>query len=245
MNSNKMTARIADTSQRKAAKIAGLAYLYIIVTSMLAMVFGSLKLIVEGNDAATFNNFMANELLFRITIAWELSMYASVVILSVALYAILKTVNKNLALFALCCRLIEAIMGCLSVLSSLVVLQLLYGEKYSAVFEAEQLIALVGFNLDIQSAARSILIVFFGLGTIVFCYLFFKSKYIPRILAVFGIFSFSLMLYPFVAILFPFPANIQVVFHLPGTLFEVIIGLWLLIKGVNVEQWEKRAPEAA
>ena len=245
MNSNNMTARIADTSQQKAAKIAGLAYLYIIVTSMLAMVFGSLKLIVEGNDAATFNNFMANELLFRISTASELIMYVSVVILSIALYAILKTVNKNLALFALCCRLIEAIMGCLVVLSSLVVLQLLNGENYSAVFEAEQLIALVGLNLDVQSAARSILIVFFGLGTIVFCYLFFKSKYIPRILAVFGIFSFSLMLYPFVAILFPFPANIQVVFHLPGTLFEVIIGLWLLIKGVNVEQWEKRALESA
>ena len=109
--------------------------------------------------------------------------------------------------------------------SSLVVLQLLNGEKYSAVFEAEQLIALVGFNLDVQSAARSILIVFFGLGTIVFCYLFFKSKYIPRILAVFGIFAFTLMLYPFVAILFPIPASIQPIFHILGTLFEVIIGL--------------------
>jgi hypothetical protein len=212
---------------------------------MLAMVFGSLKLIVEGNDAATFNNFMANELLFRITTAWELSMYASVVILSVALYAILKTVNKNLALFALCCRLIEAIMGFLIVVSSLVLLQLLNGEKYSAVFEAEQLIAIFGLNLDVQSAARSILIVFIGLGTIVFCYLFFKSKYIPRILAVFGIFSFLLMLYPLVAILFPIPVELQIVFHLPGTLFEVIIGLWLLIKGVNVEQWEKRALESA
>ncbi len=242
-----MTKLTADKSLQKAARVAGLAYLLIIVTSILAMVFGSGKLIVEGNDAATFNNFMANELLFRITIAWELSMYASVVILSVALYAILKTVNKNLALFALCCRLIEAIMGCIAVLSSLVVLQLLYGENYSAVFEAEQLIALVGLNLDVQSAARSILIVFFGLGTIVFCYLLFKSKYIPRILAVFGIFSFLLMLiYSFVAILFPnLPAMIQLVFHLPGLLFEVIIGLWLLIKGVNVEQWEKRALESA
>jgi hypothetical protein len=136
-------------------------------------------------------------------------------------------------------------MGCLIVVSSLVVLQLLNGEKYSAVFEADQLIAIVGLNLDVQSAARSILIVFFGLGTIVFCYLLFKSKYIPRILAVFGIFSFLLMLYPLVAILFPIPVELQIVFHVPGILFEVIIGLWLLIKGVNVEQWEKRALESA
>jgi len=241
-----MTKLTADKSLQKAARVAGLAYLLIIVTSILAMVFGSFKLIVEGNDAATFSNFMANELLFRITAAYDLIMYASVVILSIALYAILKTVNKNLALFALCCRLIEAIMGCLAVLSSLVVLQLLNGENYSAVFEAEQLQALVGLFLDVHSAALSILIVFISLGTIVFCYLFIKSKYIPRILAVFGIFAFLLVLIKaFVVILFPLPAMIQIVFHLPGILFEVIIGLWLLIKGVNVEHWEKRALESA
>jgi len=242
-----MTKLTADKSLQKAARVAGLAYLLIIVTSTPLWAFDTFKFIVEGNDAATFSNIMAKELLFRFTTAYELFMYVGVVILSIALYAILKTVNKDLALFALCCRLIEAIMGCLIVVSSLVVLQLLNGEKYSAVFEAEQLIALVGLNLDVQTAARSILIVFFGLGTIVFCYLFFKSKYIPRILAGFGIFSFLLtLIYYIVAILFPnLPAMIQIVCHLPGILFEVIIGLWLLIKGVNVEEWEKRALESA
>ena len=132
-------------------------------------------------------------------------------------------------------------MGCLVVLSSLVVLQILNGGNYSAVFEAGQLHALVGLNLDVQSAARSILIVFISLGTVVFCYLFYRSRYIPRILAVFGLFSFLLMLYPLVAILLPFPAMIQIAFHLPGLLFEVVIGLWLLIKGVNVEWWSECA----
>jgi len=247
MNSNKMTARIADTSQRKAARVAGLAYLLIIVTSTLLMVFGYNKLIVEGNDAATFSNFMANELLIRISAAFELIMYVGVVILSLALYVVLKTVNKNLALLALLWRLAEVIMGCLSVLCSLIILLLLKSENISAVFKAEQLQALVGLFLDVQSATISLLIVFISLGTIVFCYLFFKSKYIPRILAVFGIFSFLLALIKaFLVILFPnIPAMIQLVFHLPGLLFEVIIGLWLLFKGVNVEQWEKRALESA
>jgi len=247
MNSNKMTARIADTSQRKAARVAGLAYLLIIVTSTLLMVFGYNKLIVEGNDAATFSNFMANELLIRISAAFELIMYVGVVILSLALYVVLKTVNKNLALLALLWRFAEAIMGCLAVFSSLVVSQLLNGENYSAVFEPEQLQALVGLFLDVQSATISLVVVFVSLGTIVFCYLFFKSKYIPRILAAFGIFSFLLVLIKaFVVILFPnIPSMIQLVFHLPGALFEVIIGLWLLIKGVNVEEREERALESA
>ncbi|GAH06899.1 unnamed protein product, partial [marine sediment metagenome] len=59
------------------------------------------KLIVPGNDAATFNNIMANEWLFRTIAAYDLLMIVSVVILSLALYVILKTVNKNLALLAL------------------------------------------------------------------------------------------------------------------------------------------------
>jgi len=242
-----VTKLTADKSLQKAARVAGLAYLLIIVTSTLFGVFGYSKLIVEGNDAATFSNLMANELLIRITAAFELIMYAGVVILSLALYVVLKTVNKNLALLALLWRLAEVIMGCLSVLSSLVVSQLLNGENYSAVFETEQLQALVGLFLDVQSTAISLLIVFISLGTFVFCYLFLKSKYIPRILAVFGIFSFLLVLIKaFLVILFPnIPAMIQLVVHLPGLLFEVIIGLWLLIKGVNVEQWEKRALESA
>ncbi len=188
---------------------------------------------------------MANQLLFRIGSAYELIMYASVVILAWALYVILKPVNKNLALLALLWRLVEAILGCISVLSGLIVLQLLNGENYSAAFETEQLQALVRLFLDVQWAVVTILFVFISLGTIVFCYLFFKSKYIPRILAAFGIFSFLLALIgSFVNILVP-NNTAMMIFGPPVALFEVAIGLWLLIKGVDVEQWEKRALESA
>jgi hypothetical protein len=239
-----MTNRITDVSLRKAARVAGLAYFLIIVTSLLSMMFVESKLVVPGDDAATFNNIMANEWLFRIGAAYDLIMFASVVILAVALYVILKTVNKNLALLALSWRLAEAILGGVTVLISFIVLQLLNGEAYSAVFKTEQLQALVGLFLDVRTAALEIVIVFLCLGTIIFCYLFFKSRYIPRTLAAWGIFSFILMLiYTFMKIFLP---DIELmVFFFPAILFEVIIGLWLLFKGVNVEQWEKGARESA
>jgi hypothetical protein len=241
MNSDKTT----DT-QQKAARVAGFLYLIIIITSILSMILVESKLIVPGDAAATVNNIMANELLFRIGAAYDLIMFASVVILSVALYVILKTVNKNLALLALSWRLAEAILGCVAALSSLIVLLLLNGEIYSAAFATQQLQALVGLFLDVRSAALTLVFVFLSLGTIVFCYLFFKSKYIPRILAAFGIFSFLLMLIgSFVSILLPDYAAILQFAFAPAALFEIVIGLWLLIKGVNVEQWEKRALESA
>ena len=239
-----MTNRIAKTSPLIYARVAGFVYLITIITNILAVVFLDSKLLVPGNAAATFNNIMANQLLFRVGIAYNLIMFASVVLLSWALYVILKTVNKNLALLALLWRLVEAAVGCLMVLSSLIVLLLLNGEIYSAVFETEQLQALVGLLVGVSSAALSILFVFLSLGTIVFCYLFFKSRYIPRILSAFGIFSFLLALIgTFVSILIP---NIAVmVFAAPAGLFELVIGLWLLLKGVNVEQWEQRALKSA
>ena len=238
---------IADIPLRKAARVAGFLYLLIIITSLLSMIFVESNLIMPGNDAATFNNIMANELLFRIGVAYDLIMFASVVILSLALYVILKTVNKNLALLALFWRLAEAIIGGVTVLFSFIVLQLLNGEGYSAVFETEQLQALVGLFLNVRTAGLTIVIVFLCLGTTVFCYLFFKSRYVPRILAAWGIFSFLLMLiYSFVNILLPnSPAMIQTVCWTPAILFEVIIGLWLLFKGVNVQQRDARTSESA
>jgi putative Mn2+ efflux pump MntP len=75
---------------------------------------------------------------------------------------------------------------------------------------------------------------------------FQRESDLPRILAAFGIFSFLLMLIvSFANILLPnYAAMVEFAFA-PAALFEIVIGLWLLIKGVNVEQWEKRALESA
>ncbi len=238
-----MKNRSADISQHKAARVAGLAYLLIIVTSILAMMFGPFQLIVQGNNAATFNNIVANELIFRLGTAYDLIMFASVMILAIALFVTLKPVGKNLALLAMSWRMGEAILGCLSVLSSLIVLVLINGKSYSAEFDSGQLQALVGLFLNVQSAAISIVFVFLSLGSIVFCYLFFKSRYIPRLLAAFGIFSFLLMLFGTIAsILFPNSKDmIQIVSSPLAIIFELAIGYWLLFKGIDVDQWENQA----
>jgi hypothetical protein len=239
-----LTTSAIDESQRQAAKVAGLAYVLIILLSMLKLIFVG-KLIVPGNDAATTNNIMANELLFRIGVANDTLMFVLVVVLSLALYVILKTVNKNLALLALLMRFGEGIIGgVVTLLGGLIPLLLLNGETE---FETEQLQALIGLFLDVQTAGLNIVIIFMGLGGIVFCYLFLKSKYIPRVLAAWGILTYlTMLILSFVNILLPnLPEMIAVALYTPGALFEVIIGLWLLFKGVNVQQREKRALESA
>ena len=226
------------TSQIRAARIAGAAYFIIIASSILFMILGPFKLIVKGNTEATFLNISANELLFRGGAIYDLATYAGVVILSVALFVVLKPVNKNLALVAMLWRLGEAVLGCLTaVLGSLTILLLLSGKDYLSAFGAEQRQALVSLLLDVNSAAISIVFVFLSLGSIVYCYLFYRSRYIPRVLAVFGILTFTITLVgTFAGILYPNDALMM--FGAPAILFEITIGLWLWIKGIKVEQGE-------
>jgi hypothetical protein len=234
-----MTNRIADTSQHKAARVAGFMFLFSLIVPSLNWAFVLSKLIVAENAIATANNIMANELLFRIGNTIELIMSVGLIVLALALYIILKPVNKNLALFALLLKLAEAILVASIVLVSFIALQVLNSKAYLEVLTPEQLRIPVGFFLNVHTTLYSVPMVFLGLDMILFSYLFFKSKYIPRILAVFGILSFALILiHALMYILAPRYAAMminQIIFYAPSGLFEIIIGVWLLIKGVNVQ----------
>jgi hypothetical protein len=240
-----MKTRTDETSPLGYARVAGLACVLVILLGIFGVGFVESRLVVSGNDAVTVNNIMAHELMFRIGIVGEIMMYVLVVLLAWALYVILKTVNRNLALLALLWRLGEAIIGSgVAVLSGLIPLLLLKGE---AAFETEQLQALAGLFLDVRNAGLDVVLIFIGMGGTLFCYLFYRSKYVPRILAAWGMFTYlSMLILAFASILIPnIPETVKMVFYAPGGLFEILFGLWLLIKGVNVEQWEKRVLESA
>jgi hypothetical protein len=241
MNSNKMTNQTSDSSLNKIARIAGSTFLIVVIGYTLSWTFVYAKLIVAGNAAATANNIMANESLFRIGIMSDLMIAISTLILAWALYIMLKPINKNLALLALYLRLVEAILAVITVSFSFITLQILSGEANSTVIKPEQLQFIVGLFLNLHASSSTIPMVFTGTGSIIFFYLLFKSKYVPGILAGFGIFSYlSLLIYILVKILVAQPtsgmSNIELICYLPSVLFELIIGFWLLLKGVKVQQ---------
>jgi len=238
-----MTNRTAEASPRAYARVAGAAYLVIAIVALVYGILVQSKLIVSGNDAVTANNILANESLFRIGIVLVLIIYVSVVVASWALYVILRTVHENLALLALLLRSAEAILGAATVLMSFVVLRVLNGNGPSNVFETEQLQALAGRFLDVRTAGLDIVLIFIGLGATIFCYLLFKSKYIPRALAAWGMFTYLSMLFlALVSILFPsHPVMLEYVFYGVGELFELTLGFWLVFKGIDLQQWNKYA----
>jgi hypothetical protein len=192
------------------------------------------RLIVAGNAAETARNIMAHERLFRINIACDLIYCAGVVVLLTALYVILKPVNQNLALVAALCRLVYALMWVVIAVNLLDVLRLLSGADYLRVFEADRLQALARLYLGVPAYAVGL--PFYGLASTVCSYLWFKSKYIPRALAAWGVISsVGCVTCAFANIIIPNFAKVVNPwwFDTPMAGFEMATGFWLLFKGIR------------
>ncbi len=228
-----MTSAI-DESQRKAAKVAGLAGLISFVT-VVAINFGIFARLIVGNPAETARNIMAHETLFRIGIVGDMVYCVGVVVLLTALYVILKPVSQNLALLAAFGRLVHGLTWLLVTLNLLTALRLLSNADYSRAFGPDQLPALARLYLSGYDAYY-IGLLFWALGATVGSYLWFKSNYIPRALAAFGVIS-SAWCAACTLVLYIFPDFAKVVnlwlFDSPMAIFELALSFWLLFKGLR------------
>ena len=182
-------------------------------------------------------NIMAHETLFRINIACNLIYVVSLVVLLAALYVILKPVNRNLALVAALCRLLLALMWCVTALNTLGALRLLGDAAYLPVFKLDQLQTLARLHIATGYDAYYVGLPFWGLASTVCSYLWCKSGYIPRALAAFGVISSAWsVICAFAFIVFPhFDATVNASwFDLPMVIFEMALGCWLLFKGLSL-----------
>lgn len=224
---------ISNNSIQQSAKTAGFVYLLIIVTSILSMIFGPFKLIVEDDTLATINNIATNQILFRIGAAYDLLMFIGVIILSVALYAVLKTVNRTVALTALISRIGEALIGSLTVICSITILYLINTNHSS-----ESTKKTVELLFEVKDSIMNVVFAFLGFGSVLFCALFYYSRFIPRWLAGFGILAFLLVFAESLLVLL-FNTESTVVTGAPAIVFEITIGIWLLFKGVKTDYFLK------
>lgn len=223
-----------DQSQRKLAGVAGFAFVFAMAIVVVSNYGINFRLIVPGNAVDTARNIMANETLFRLNIACNIVYVASVVVLLTALFAILEPVDRSLALFAAVCRLIYALMWGMTALNTLGSLRLLGGAAYLPVFTESQLHTLA--RLLIHSDAYYIGLPFWGLASTVCSYLWFRSRYVPGALAVFGLVTSAwCVLCALAFIVFPgFDALLNPYwFDTPMVIFEMALGVWLLFKGLR------------
>lgn len=220
-------------SDKNTIKLLGAAFLTVFVASLLS---GALLDSAVGSGSISDNliNISNNITLMRISILVELVTSIGIVVLAMLLYVVLHNQNKIIALVALGWWLAEAITLAVSKIGAFALMPLSLefvkaGTPDSSYFQALGDFFYYGF--DRQGWALHML--FFCLGGILWYYLFFASKYIPRVLSAWGVVSVFLVLINILLVLFDRSIELQMIMLVPYLLFEALIGPWLMIKGIK------------
>ena len=129
-------------SVKKIARMGGIFYLVIIIAGFAGEMFARGPLVVSGDAAATANNIMSNQSLWRLGIAGDLIMHVCDVPLMIIFYLLLKPVNKHLALTALVFNVVQTAVLAANKMNLLAPLFALSGADYLKAFTPGQLQAM-------------------------------------------------------------------------------------------------------
>lgn len=213
------------------SRVTGILFLLSLIVPILNWVF-ILSGFVSLESGASLN-LLDNELLFRFAIVNGILTTIIILALALCLYLILKAINQNMALVAFSLKMFEAILTATLTLGHYIAFLALKGEPQNIELQK-------GFNFLIEHYISFTAIpgIFFGLSMMIYSYLFLKSGYVSVRLAFFGIISYLLVtIYDSLTILLPDHAvilPIQILGSAPVCLFQIIIGLWLLFKGIKI-----------
>jgi hypothetical protein len=241
-----MTTQINKISPQVYARILGALYLIIIVVGALDQIFIRGALIAPGDAISTAKNIMASESLWRIGIASDIIMHVFDIPIMLILYVLLKPVNKNLALLAVLFNLIQTAVLVINKLNLLMPLFLLGNADHLNAFDPNQLYELSYLFVRAHDIGFGIGLIFFGFACLTYGYLIFRSGYFPKAIGVLiMIAGFSYLTNSFTLILAPAYAGIAMAVLVFALIGELSLALWLIVKGVNIPMWEKRAAESA
>lgn len=228
-------------SIQKTVRITGLLILIMAAIAAFSMAYVPATLIVPGDAATTAQQIMAAEGLFRLGMVGDMAIFLIEIALCALLYVLLKPVSQTLSLIAAFARLAMTIIQGANLINHFLVLLFLGGASYLTVFAPEQQQALALLFINAHETVVLIWGIAFGLHLLVAGYLVYQSGYLPRLVGMLLILaalcyftqSFGNLLFPQSKPLFTSIGLLSIV--------EIALPLWLLIKGVNVEAWKKRA----
>lgn len=178
------TTRIAERSPRRIARLAGVFYLLLVVFGAFAQLFVRADVVVPGDAAATAENILAAETLFRIGILSDLLAQVAFLMTAVVLYVLLESVDVRAAALMVIFVVASVPTTIVNLLNQFAALYVLTGADYLTSFEPAQLNELALLFLDLHSYGYSLNEVFFGLWLLPLGYLVYRSAYFPTILGV-------------------------------------------------------------
>ena len=224
------------------ARIAGVLFLLSLVAGGIGEAYVPSKLIVSGDAAATAANLRNFDFLYRLGFASFLIESLCDTALALILYVLLKPVNKQLSLLAAFFGLMATATFAFAELFYFAP-QLILGRTYLNTFTPDQVNSLALLSLKFYGFAGMIFTAYYGMAWIVRSYLIFRSSYLPKFLAVLmAIGGIGFVVRNFLLILAPaYASDVMLMLMFPGGL---IMTVWLLVKGVNVQKWNAKVNAA-
>lgn len=232
-SATKASQNATGMSLRGAAITAGVGLLLMTVMAPFALFYVQESLVIPGDAAATAQNIMANEMMFRLGGISYLIVAILDVLVAWALYIFLKPVNQGLSLLTAWLRVVYGAVYAFSVYNLFSALQMVSGAQYLSAFQPDQLYAQMMIYIEAFRTTWDIGLVIFGLHLALLGYLVFKSSYMPKFLGVLLIIAaLGYLVDSFGKLLSP---NYTLELAMFTFLGEVILIFWLLIKGARVQ----------
>ena len=226
-----MTNLIADISLRKAARIVGVLFIAATVFSIL----GGVLIGPILDDPDYLINVSASENQVLIGVLFELIAAGAVAGTAIALFPIFKKHNEALALGYVGGRIIEGVFIIVSAIGALLLLTLsreyVAGASDASHFQTLGSVLLAERDWNFLVGPNLV----FSLNALIVSYLLYQSRLVPRFLSVWGLIGAPLILAAGLLIMFGLPrlSYISLLLALPIALFEMVLAVWLIVKGFN------------
>ncbi len=217
------------------ARLAGLLYIIAIVTGLFDLRILPDQFAVSGDPAATARNIVAHEFLFRVGITADLIVGAIWLLVVLALYRLLKDVDRVQADFMIVLgAFMQVPLYFVTAAYRAASLSIATDVKIWSAFSQPQRDALTTLFLRLHSYEIQASFLFAGLWLVPFGILVYKSKVFPRTIGVWlvanGIAYVIICLLDFLA---PQTADTASTFASPLLFAEIAIALWLTVFGTK------------
>src|SRR5580704_799459 len=221
-------------STNNPGRFAGLLYVLLSIVGFFAMEYVPSKLIVHGNEAATASNIAASETLFRLGIAAQLIGQAGFIFVAMALYDLLKGVNRRHASLMVTLIVVSVPIAFLNELNSIAALVLVRGADFLSIFEKPQRDALAMLFLNLHHYGFVVAEIFWGLWLFPLGLLVYRSRFLPRFLGVWlAIAGFAWLILSLTGVLLPQYQGKVDTYSQPAFFGELAFMFWLAIRGAK------------
>jgi len=222
------------SSTKNPGRFAGLLYLLTSIVGFFAMGYVPGKIIVHGNAAATASNIAASEALFPLGIAAQLIGMTGFIFVALALYDLLKGVNRRQASLMVTLIVVSVPIVFVNELNSIAALVLVRGADFLSIFEKPQREALAMLFLNLHHHGIVVAEIFWGLWLFPLALLVYRSRFLPRFLGVWlALAGFAWVILSLTSILFPQVQDKVYAYSQPAFFGEIAFMLWLVIKGAR------------